>query len=71
LTIKTGRLAFIRGQLLAFVYVGLGDLDAALDWLKYAFSRKESFISWLRGNPLFEPVRVDPRFRELLKTAGL
>jgi len=63
--------ARVRGQLLAFVYVGLGDLDEAFEWLNYAISKKESFISWLRGNPLFEPVRSDPRFGELMRSAGL
>jgi TolB-like protein/Flp pilus assembly protein TadD len=61
----------VKGQLLAFVYVGLGDLESAFEWLRYAVANKEFFISWLRGYPLFEPVRVDPRYRELLAMAGL
>jgi tetratricopeptide (TPR) repeat protein len=61
----------IRGQLLALVFVGLGDLDSALDWVAYAFSQKEFFVSWIRGEPFFEPVRKDERFRELLKSVGL
>jgi adenylate cyclase len=63
--------ARIKGQLIAFVYVGLGDLDKAFEWLNYAASAKEGFISWVRGYPLFEPVRRDPRFNELLRKAGL
>jgi adenylate cyclase len=63
--------ARIKGQLLAFAYVGLGDLDAAFGWLGYAVSNKEFFISWLRGNPLYEPVRADPRYVALLKMVGL
>ena len=61
----------IRGQLLAFVYVGLGDLDSAFEWLRYAASKKEFFISWLRSNPLYAPVRSDPRFRDLMRMVGL
>jgi tetratricopeptide (TPR) repeat protein len=61
----------IRGQLLALVFIGLGDLDSALDWVAYAFSKKEFFVSWIRGEPFFEPVRKDRRFRELLRSAGL
>jgi tetratricopeptide (TPR) repeat protein len=61
----------IRGQLLAFVFMGLGDLDSAFEWVAYAFSKKEAFVSWIRGEPVFEPVRRDPRFPELLKSAGL
>ncbi len=61
----------IRGQLLAFVYVGLGDLDATFEWLNYGFSKKELFFSWVRGHPVFERMRKDPRFRDLLKAANL
>ena len=46
----------MRGQLLALVFIGLGDLDSASDWVAYA-SQKESFPSWIRGEPVFEPVR--------------
>ena len=61
----------IKGQILAFVYLGLGDLDAAFEWIRYGFSRKELFFSWLRRHPVFEPVRRDARYRELLMEAGL
>jgi TolB-like protein/Tfp pilus assembly protein PilF len=63
--------ARIKGQSLAFVYVGLGDVDEAFVWLNHALKHKESFIGWVRGYPLFEPVRSDPRFRDLLKRAKL
>jgi len=61
----------IRGQLLAFVYVGLGDFDRAFEWLRYALSKKEFFISWLRSNPLYASARSDPRFGDLMRSAGL
>lgn len=61
----------IRGQLLALVFVGLGDIDSAMDWIAYGLSRKEFFVSWMRADPCFEAVRKDPRFRDLLKSVGL
>jgi len=61
----------IKGQLLGFAYLGLGDLDESFRWLRYAVERKEAFISWLRSYPLFAPVREDPRFKDLLDSAGL
>jgi len=63
--------ARIKGQLLSFVYLGLGDLGSVFQWLNYALSQKEFFISWIRGYPLFEPVRRDPRFKDLLRAANL
>jgi hypothetical protein len=59
----------IKGQLLAFAYVGLGDIDGAFVWFDHALKNKEFFIGWVRAYPLFEPVRRDPRFEKLLKRA--
>ena len=61
----------IRGQLLVFVFLGLGDIDSAFKWLNYAISKKEFFLSWMRGNPVFEPIKNDVRFNDVLKAAGL
>jgi len=61
----------VRGQLLALVFVGLGEVDSALEWIAYGISKKEFFISWIRADPLFERVRKDARFGELLKSVGL
>jgi adenylate cyclase len=61
----------IKGQFLAFVYVGLGETDAAFEWLDYAVSKKEVFFNWVRTHPAFEPVRSDPRFGDLLKAVHL
>lgn len=63
--------ARIKGQLLAFAYAGLGDIDSVFEWLNYAVSKKESFLNWVRSYTLYEPVRSDPRFRDLLRRAGL
>jgi adenylate cyclase len=63
--------ARLKGQLIAFVFVGLGNFDAAFEWLNYALSKKEFFVSWFRTHPLFESLRADPRFDDLLRTANL
>jgi adenylate cyclase len=63
--------ARIKGQLLGFAYLGLGNLDEAFKWLNYAVEKKEFFISWVRSYPLFAPIREDPRFTGLLAAAGL
>ena len=61
----------VKGELIAMVFLALGDIDASLDWLEYAFSKKEAFVSWLRGDPLWGPVKKTKRYRYLLKSVGL
>jgi TolB-like protein/Tfp pilus assembly protein PilF len=60
-----------KGNLIAFVYAGLNDLDECFKWLEYAIESREMFLGWLRVYPLLEDVRRDPRFNELLKKANL
>ena len=60
-----------KGNLLAFVYAGLGDLDECFRWLDYAVDKREIFIGWFRRYPLVENVRSDKRFAEFLKRAHL
>ena len=60
-----------KGNLLAFVYSGLGDLDECFRWLDYAYNTREIFIGWFRRYPLLENVRSDKRFAELLRRAHL
>ena len=55
----------------ALVYVGLGEKDEALDWLKKADEERNDYLIYLKVEPLFDSLRADPRFGELLKRVGL
>lgn len=48
---------------------GLGDKDAALDWLEKAYGEHDAQIFWLRVAPACDPLRGEPRFQRLV--AGL
>jgi hypothetical protein len=55
----------------AVVHIGLGDVDAAFMHLGESI-RERSFVLLLpKTNPIFDLLRGDDRFRELLKTAGI
>ncbi len=60
-----------KGNLIAFVYAGLDDLDECFRWLDYAVENRETFIGFFRTCPLLENVSRDSRFSELLKKANL
>jgi TolB-like protein/Tfp pilus assembly protein PilF len=49
---------------IAEVYLGLGERIQALQWLSRALDEGESPV--LKSNPLYEPLRSDPRFPDLL-----
>ena len=57
---------------IAMIYLGLGDKDRVLEWLGKAYEERDGEqIRWLKVDPLYDPVRSDPRFIDLLKKVGL
>ncbi len=53
-------------QYLAFIYVLVGEKDAALDQIEYLLSIPSSLsVSLLRIEPRWDPLRNEPRFRKL------
>jgi TolB-like protein/DNA-binding winged helix-turn-helix (wHTH) protein/Tfp pilus assembly protein PilF len=56
--------------LYATAYAGT-DKDKAFAWLQQACSDHSNFLSSLKVDPVFDPLRDDPRFEELLRCARL
>jgi len=52
---------------LALVYLGLGDHARALDNLERALAADSQMLAWLGRDAMFDPLRNEPRFVELLK----
>ncbi len=57
----------------AFVnaYLGLGDYDQAFAWLERAYQEQSNILQFLKVHPHFDPLRDDPRFKDLLRRVGL
>jgi tetratricopeptide (TPR) repeat protein len=55
----------------AVVRIGLGDSDGAINDLRESVRERSFNLFWPKTNALFDPIRDDPRFGELLKSAGL
>lgn len=56
---------------LAILYTGLGEKDKALEQLNTAYEERSGWIIHLKVEPLFDPLRSDPRFQDLLRRVGL
>jgi TolB-like protein/Flp pilus assembly protein TadD len=52
---------------LAIVYLGLGDRGRALDYLEQAYASDSQWMCWLKEDRIFDPLRSDPRFQDLLR----
>ena len=52
-------------------YLALGDYDQAFFWCDEAYKEQSAILQWLKVAPLFDPVRNDPRFVDLVHRVGL
>jgi TolB-like protein/Flp pilus assembly protein TadD len=56
---------------IALIYVGLDDKNQAFAWLEKAFVERSANLTVLPAEPMFDPIRSDPRFQDLLRRVGL
>jgi TolB-like protein/DNA-binding winged helix-turn-helix (wHTH) protein/Tfp pilus assembly protein PilF len=57
--------------IIADAYIQLGKTDAAFDWLDRSIEERSWHVVFLKVNPVYDPLRQDPRFKELLRRIGL
>ena len=52
-------------------YLALRDYDQAFAWFERAYREQSNILQFLKVHPFFDPVRQDPRFKDLLRRVGL
>jgi serine/threonine protein kinase/Tfp pilus assembly protein PilF len=62
---------FVSPYDLATVFTALGENDRAFEWLERARESRSGSMVYLKVEPIFEPLRSDPRFAELIRKVGL
>jgi hypothetical protein len=51
--------------------VGLGNKEAAFAWLEKAYAERSTALPSLQVNPIYDPLRDDPRFYGVMRRIGL
>jgi len=54
-----------------WAYAGLGDKERAFAYLEKAYQERAGRMVWLNVDLLLEPLRSDPRFKDLVRRVGL
>jgi serine/threonine-protein kinase len=67
---QRARQRYVSSQFMAQIHLGLGEKDLALQWLEKAFEERSIIMPWLKLDPMFDPLRKDPRFVELVRKVG-
>ena len=58
---------YVSPAALALANLGLGNAGPALDWLERAHADRRGWLAYLCVNPVFDPLRAEPRFQALVE----
>ena len=62
---------YVPPAMVATVFSGLGERDQAMIWLEKAIEERDPWLTGLKVDPMFDPLRSDPRFVDLMHRVGL
>ena len=58
---------YVSPYRLSAIHVALGEVRQAFEWLERACEEKSHWLVFLKVDPVFDPLRSDPRFQDLLR----
>ena len=56
---------------IGLVHIALGEREEAFEWLDGAVRERGVPALWYQVDPRLDPLRSDPRFKNLVRRAGL
>jgi eukaryotic-like serine/threonine-protein kinase len=63
---------YVPALAMGIIYTGLGQRDKAFQWLEKSYEEHDSGpFSFVKVYPIFDPLRSDPRFADLLRRMNL
>lgn len=69
--IERSKKGYVSSFWVASGYLGLGDFDMVFEWLEKAFEERDSNLIYVTVPPSMDPLRSDPRYKQLLAKMGL
>jgi hypothetical protein len=60
-----------RIEALLMAYSAVGRKEQAIALLQQAFVSRSNVVTGLKVDPIYDPLRSDPRFQEVMRQAGL
>ena len=68
---ETAKTQYVMAYWIAVTYVALGEKDAAFAELEKAYQEHDWYLPRLKTDPFMDPLRDDPRFKDLVRRIGL
>jgi eukaryotic-like serine/threonine-protein kinase len=63
--------AYVSPYSFGRMYIGLNEFDKAFEYLERVYKERHGILVYVKVEPMFDRVRSDPRFIEMLKGMGL
>lgn len=61
----------VSAGLIAEDYARAGDDEKVFHWLEIAFQQRDGWLPFLACDPEWDPIRSDPRFKDIVRRVGL
>jgi TolB-like protein/DNA-binding winged helix-turn-helix (wHTH) protein/Flp pilus assembly protein TadD len=68
---KRQQTGYVPAGAFVHAYLGLGDNDEAFTWFERAYRERSNILIYIKVFPLYDPLRGDPRFQDLVRRVGL
>jgi len=69
--IETEESGYVPPFGIIWAYAGLGDRDQAFAYLESSYEERRDRMAYLNVDPMLDPLRSDPRFKDLVRRVGL
>ncbi|MCG3159883.1 MAG: Serine/threonine-protein kinase PknD [Acidobacteria bacterium] len=69
--IEKSRSQRVSPSVISRIYLGLGDNEQALEWARKAYEEHSDHVLRLGVDPIYDPLRNDARFIQLIRDIGL
>jgi Tol biopolymer transport system component/serine/threonine protein kinase len=63
--------SYVSPYRIAAIHAALGDKDRAFKWLEHAYDGRDGWLIWLAVDPVFDDLRSEECFADLLNRIGL
>ena len=68
---KRQRSGYVPAGAFVLTYAGLADREQTLIWLEQGYKEQSLILLFLKVHPIFDSLRDDPRFKDLVRRVGL
>ena len=69
--VERSRITFVTPWQIGTLYTRAGKKDEALEWLEKAFDARDGNLIYLSVDPIFDYLRNEPRFQDMLRQMNL